>query len=289
MKVRRLSLIAVAAPFISNCTCCGALGGFPSQHDVEWNGLLIDGGTPTGPLDFSTCEAACGNTGECEPLDSSHVRCTVICRGGRLPPGLVNLSDVDGHAGSWLSRMAEFEGAAVHAFAHLGEELDAHGLTAFARHARLAARQEIRHAVAMTRLALHHGYCPSQPSLIQTPLRSLADVAIDNAAEGCGRELFGALLNDYQATHAESELVRSTMALIASDEHEHARFSQALAEAIMPRLTSSERHRAREAQELAFERLAEEDVPPRVLSQLGLMDPETLMSTARALLETARL
>jgi hypothetical protein len=288
----RRALVVAGAPFFARCGgCCGALGGFPSEKDVAWDGLLIDGGLPptSGPLDFETCEGLCTNTGDCTPTDMGHVRCTVICRGGRAPPGMRTISDVDAFAGSWLSRMAEFEAAAVIAFHHLADELDAHGIIDHARYARAAAAEEVSHAVEMTRLSLRFGYCPVAPRVDATPLRALEDIALDNAAEGCGRELFGALLNQHQAEHATDPAVRATMARIAVDERAHAELSRSLADVLMPRLTLAQRGRAREAQQVAFERLSDEDVPETVRRQLGLMDPQQLRSAAKTLLDTARL
>jgi hypothetical protein len=223
-------------------------------------------------------------------FDAGLVSCAGSCVGGRAAPGMTTLSKVDGSAGSWVSRMAELEASAVHAFSQLSDELRAHGLEEFAFHALTAAQQEVRHATEVTRLALHLGHCPRRNAILRTPLRSLEEVAIDNAGEGCGRELLGALINVHQARTATDPLVRQTMSAIAADEMMHARFSFELAGTLMPRLTPAARRRAREAQELRFELLAADSEPREAVRvTLGLMDETQRRETARRLLETSRL
>jgi hypothetical protein len=112
--------------------------------------------------------------------------------------------------------------------------------------------------------------------------------ASDNAAEGCGRELFGAVVNAHQAQNAANPQLAAAFAGIAGDEHEHARFSFALARDLSPKLTVVQRRRAREAQELALMRLAEGDAPA-AREELGLMDEGQTRSTIDALLESSSL
>lgn len=259
---------------------------------VAWNGLTADGGTWVGgAVEPEVCALNCGSGDTCTAgRDAGTLSCTTLCVGGRAPAGLASLSAVDGSAGAWIARMAELETAAVVAFARLADELDAHGLAAHAHHARQAALDEVRHADAVTRLALRLGHCPAPVHVgAAGPVRTLEEIAIENAAEGCGRELYGAVLNGWQAEHAADDRVRAVMGSIAGEERAHAGYSFQLAGALASRLTVPQRRRAAEAQARMLSAFADHDVAPAARRALGLMDGDDVVRTARQLLDTARL
>jgi rubrerythrin len=296
MKLTNALWLAAGTPLLAGCGTtqpapCTLLGGGGVVSVQEWDGGLADGGAITnGTLDPASCTDVCsGTANRCTIIDAGLVECTLVCTGGRAPPGLISLSTVDDSAGSWLARMAELEAAAVHAFLHLAKELDAHGLPRFADAAVRAAVHETEHATKVTRLALQHGHAPAPLSMKDTEVRSLAGLAIDNAGEGCGRELFGAVLNEHQARTATDASVARVMREIAGEERQHADLSFALAEALMPRLTLAQRRQAREAQADVLERLGADEVTPAMRTSLGLMDQAQASATARRLLDTRRL
>jgi rubrerythrin len=198
------------------------------------------------------------------------------------------LSAVSGAAGSWVARMAELEAAAVIAFTHTANELQAHGLAGASATALTAAEDEVRHAHAVTRLALQLGHSPVVRAVEPGEVRSLEAIAIDNAGEGCGRELFGSILNAHQASSATHAGVRAVMAGLAADEAAHARFSLELARQLMPRLPLAARRRAREAQAQVLEQLAQDELAPTLRATLGLMDSAALRKAAQQLLDSAR-
>jgi hypothetical protein len=164
-----------------------------------------------------------------------------------------------------------------------------HGLAAFASAALAAAQDEVRHTALVTGRSLHHGRCPVHRPSAGSELRTLEAMALDNAGEGCGRELFGALVNAQQARTAGDPRVAGVMGEIAVDELAHARLSFALAAALRPRLTLAQRRRAREAQEQTLTALGAEGVPDALRQTLGLMDHAQARATTRALLDPARL
>ena len=287
-KTTKLALMALGAPTLSGCMYCGYLD-CPQPPAIAWDGRNGDGSPWDGGL-VGGCYDLCLDAGvggsHCDAISSSELQCRRLCR-GRAPPGLVSLSPLGSTLGSALAASAEFELAAVHAFWQLGDELDAHGL--YGEGARSAAFDEVRHARDTTKLALSLGVMPALPRV--APLReprSLEAIAIDNAFEGCGRELFGATLNAWQAEHASDQRVRTLMRDITPDEQEHAAFSMELSEALMPRLPVAARRKVREAQERAFATLGPEAVPENVRRQLGLMDADQARHAARRLLDTAR-
>jgi len=256
---------------------------------TAWSGRLADGGTWTsGPLTAADCDMACAAVTSspaeaCTPAGPGMLSCTPVCLGGRAPPGLLSLSDVDATPGSWIARMAELEAAAVTAFRVLADELEAHGLPAAP--ARRAAEDEIRHARLLTGLSLRMGALPRRPQIDLPPEpRSLEELAVENAAEGCGREAFGALVNAWQAEHAEDADVRAVMRSIVPDEQAHARASQELHELLAPRLTLAARRRAKEAREQALLALSADPLPELQRRRLGLLDAARAREAALRLL-----
>lgn len=264
-----------------------------TKEVVAWDGKIKDGGVWQGDrVDTDTCFKNCGSSNQldCTVADAGALLCTTQCYGGRAPAGLAALSAVDGSAGAWLARMAELETAAVYAFARLADELDAHGLADHAFHARQAALDEVKHADAVTRLALQLGHCPAPVFVAPAGSpRPLAQIAIENAAEGCGRELYGAELNVWQARHATDDRVRAVMASIAGEERAHAGYSFALADALAARLPRADRRRAAEAQERMLSSLGAHDAAPPARRALGLMEADEVERTAKKLLDVARL
>lgn len=290
----RGGLLVAGAPSLTGCCFAGGTGGNCGKSEVvPWAEKFPNGGAyDGGHIEYADCQSLCSDGGftNCSPADAGLLRCTIQCVGGRAPPGLASLSKVGDSAGAWVARMAELETAAVLAFNQLSDELEVHGLHAHAHHARLAALDEVRHAQAVTRLALRMGHCPAPLRLAGTPEpRSLEALALDNAGEGCGRELYGATLNQWQATHATDASVRHVMGSIAVEERQHAEWSFALAQTLEARLPLALRRRAREAQERTLALLGAEEVPRAVREPLGLMDGEEASRTVKRLLDDARL
>jgi hypothetical protein len=128
--------------------------------------------------------------------------------------------------GAYLALVAELEEAAVHAFAIMAEELRAAGAPKQLIDAAERARaDEIRHTKAMTRLARRHGTEPRSASVPVRRARSLVEMAVENAVEGCVREAYAALATLFQAERAEDPAVRGALRAIAVDEVAHAELS----------------------------------------------------------------
>lgn len=292
MKTKQLVRwsLALTGPFLGACT--NLFQGPCPPHVVVTIPDGVDAGIDErGIADPAVCSSLCTEnvSGWCTLESPGVLDCSNVCVGGRAPPGLKALSRVDGSVASWLARMAELEAAAVHAFIHLGRELDAHGLHDFADAARTSAAHEVRHADLIARLAMRHGVMPRPNVIHQSPIRSLAEIAIDNAGEGCGRELFGAMVNAHQAEHAKDRDVAMAMKSIASDETEHGRLSLSLAQTLMPKLDLATRRRAREAQAKVLASFTTESMPDSTTGALGLMDEARTAKTTRAILDQHRI
>jgi hypothetical protein len=211
------------------------------------------------------------------------------CPGGRRPVGLRRAQPrrAASALGDYLARASHLEAASVHAFEHLYDELRTHGAPrALQRAARLSARDEVRHARITARLALRHGGHVVSPRLKGRRARSLLSVALENAAEGCIRETFGALVATWQATHARDEAIRRCMAAIAKDETRHAALAWAVARWVEARLDTRGRARVARRRLAAFKSLERELGCPRapeVVSEAGLPRPSEGRALLRAL------
>jgi len=134
--------------------------------------------------------------------------------------------------------MAYLEAASVDAFEGMTRELVAHGAPARLRAgARRAARDEVRHARVTRNLAERAGGTVSPVRLQASRVRSLEEMAIENAVEGCVRETFSAAVAMIQAERATDMKVRHAMKRIARDETRHAELSWAVAQWLAPSST----------------------------------------------------
>lgn len=260
-------------------TCVG-----PNAHQVEDGFHLI-----------TTSGVACGRgTSRSEHLvlvtpsgDITVERSEVVERGdsncviGRLTDGVAGPQRTP-HTdlGSYFSEMARLEATAVLAFERLERELFALGApAALVARARSAATDEARHTDMVNALAAafggDHAEAPVAPAWTT---RSALDLALENAAEGCVRETYGALVATYQAASAEDPRVRAALTRIAADETEHAAFSWDLAAWLDQQLTTAEQAQvlARRAHAIeAFEAPYDNGLPASASVLLGLPDVAT--------------
>ncbi|GAC1353104.1 MAG: hypothetical protein NVSMB1_22950 [Polyangiales bacterium] len=144
--------------------------------------------------------------------------------------------------GAYFAECAQLEAASVIAFEVLRDELVAHGAPrALVKRASRAMRDERRHALMVGALARRHGVIPQSPTVVRRPVRSLFEIARENAMEGVVNETYGAVSALWRATHAEDVAVRRAMHAIARDECEHANLSWHVAAWATEHLSMSER------------------------------------------------
>ncbi|QSQ22576.1 hypothetical protein JY651_46980 [Pyxidicoccus parkwayensis] len=296
-----LSRLLVLAPFTTGLACSSTAGceGSTEQETFSISSVsLRDGGTASADM---PCEELCAHIGGTAPcsvsrsdggttLDQVTCEMRVLCE-GRRPEGLRSDGAVAERV-SWLgalyARMAHLEAASVPAFERLAEELEAHGAPArLVRAARRSAKDEVRHARAMERLARSHG--APMPELQVAPFqpRSLEALALENAVEGCVRETFGALLAGWQARTAEDPAVREALRSIAPDELRHAELSWSIDAWARSRLSPEARNRIEEARREAWRALeqdfAEAVLPESECRQAGLPAPGVARQLVREL------
>ena len=239
------------------------------------------------PVPQSTCVAICGGSqyAYCTFDSSTNIlECQSMCT-GRLPAFLrepMPSPDSDADAvGDYLARAAYLEAAAVDAFAILADELRAHGAPrSLVRSAQRARADEVRHAREVGALARAFGAEVATPEVGRTNVRPLAEIALENAVEGCVRETFGALLAEWQAAHARDPRVRATMKRVARDETRHAALGWRIFDWAEGRLGAADRARIERAMSAAvseLERSLRREPDRRLAETLGLP------SAARAL------
>ena len=203
---------------------------------------------------------------------------------GRLPASLVSERPCPGgHAGAILARMARLEQAAVSAFVQLASDLRHHGAPSpLVRAAVRAAGDEVRHAQAIGRLAVASGERPTTVAVRPVERRSLLEVAIENAEEGCARETLGALVGHVQAASAGDPRFAAEMRAIAREETAHAALSWALDDWARTRLSSTGQRLLTDARLTAAAQLANgvtqayESATPEARGALGLPTAQAL-------------
>ncbi|HEY8041554.1 MAG TPA: ferritin-like domain-containing protein [Polyangiaceae bacterium] len=234
------------------------------------------------------CTVPCGaqNFG-CQVFvaDAGDVSIECLCGGGRFPAGLMLVArrgrrggGAQGDAlGSVLARNAALETAAVRAFEQLARELADHGAPReLVARTRRAARDEVTHARLLRRAAAARGCTVPRTRARPTPAttRSLRDIAVENAVEGCGREALGAALLELQSRRCPDPELSSILARIAADEMVHAELAWDLHAWLLSRLDARARAEVVAAHE-AFLDLCEQHAPPElsdahVASGLGM-------------------
>jgi hypothetical protein len=259
-------------------------------------------------FNLSQCAAICGFTtttgcfvtnDNCTHIDGGpntivdpsiiKVDCTK-CLGGRRPEEMESFAkNARGgdELGAWFAELSHLEGASIAAFRTLRAELLAHGAPReLVQMAERSAKDEVRHTRVTARLARKFGATPKLAKVRRGDVRSLEALAIENAAEGCVRETFGALLAAHQAEHAADAEIRAEMATIAEDETRHAALAWAVAEWATSRLDAAGRAKGAAAKARAVEELrreVESETPHALVAMAGL----PTAAAARALVDGA--
>ncbi len=218
---------------------------------------------------LKACKDACGEEQDCligpDSLQENKpiVRCEswwTNCAGGRGTDGIDSVPAVGvDRAALALAEMAALEAESVPAFQRLARELAALGAPRGLRRRASRSRQdEKRHARTMASLARRRGATISETNLPSKslPLRSIDEVALENAVEGCVRETYGAWLAWQQAQHARDPELRAAMRRIAMDEARHAALAWDIHRWAMPRVGRAARERIGEGMDAAWRAIA---------------------------------
>jgi len=255
------------------------------------------GDPPRGADGSPDCAAICAGTspfggGSCylqNPDAGAPVfQCTYCAVGRRVDGFAPSAASGGGAVGGYFAAVAQLEAASVIAFARMARELAAHGAPeALVAEARRAADDERRHARDTARLARARGARVPRLRRLADDVRPLRAVALDNAAEGCVRETFGALVATWQAARAADADVARVMDVIAVEETRHAALSWSVAAWLDGVLTDDDRAAVAAARaEAAAGLLAELAAPvdPVLVRDAGMPDAGAALALARAML-----
>jgi hypothetical protein len=127
----------------------------------------------------------------------------------------------------------------------------------------------------MRSFAAAHGHKAVAVRVAPPEPRTLEAMAKENAAEGCVRETFGALVASWQARAASNRHFAASMSAVAADETRHAELSWAVDAFCQTRLDAAAAKRVRQARRDAVDELAVEiaQSPPAILVEyVGLPD-----------------
>ncbi len=274
--------VAPVAGCGSDCICCN----LNADALIQTFDVAIDGGVPGTMLSPAQCDDLCviGNPLSCSVVDGGGaVSCTVmvrpICGTGRRPAGLAEaLPDGNDEVGNYFARAAHLEAASVIAFRRLAVELERQRAPSkLIEAARRSAADERRHARAMSALSRRWNVQPAPVVVTPFAERSLVDLAVENAVEGCVGETWGALLALWQAEAARDREVRDAMAAIAEDEIAHADLAWAISNWLEPFLDEKEHSRVIEARRAAVDALSmsiDQMVGESLTVEAGLPTPE---------------
>lgn len=196
--------------------------------------------TMSAPIDKKVCQSLCGGDGDACEITSivepafpanRHVVCFAYRENGcpsgwgsgRLPEGLALDPRCATTLGDYFARAAALESASVVSFRRLAADLARHGAPrALVRRAERAAGDEKRHARLTRQLARRFGGERVRARIVPSTPRTLREIAIENAREGCVGETLGALLLFARARECADAEVRATLRAIARDEIAHA-------------------------------------------------------------------
>lgn len=207
---------------------------------------------------------------ESDRLEDGDENCVI----GRRPEGF-STKVKPTTLGDYFANAAELEAASVPAFRRLARELRAHGApTELVDRAKAAALDEVRHARGVRALARRFGATAKSPRVGKLGVRSLVDIAMENAREGCVRETFGALVATFQARRATDVEIATAMGAIADDETEHAALAWDVAAWIDTQLDAEEKSAVLGARSEAYAEVVHASGRPSCTDpRLGLPTP----------------
>jgi hypothetical protein len=183
---------------------------------------------------------------------------TVCAVEGRGHGNIQKLSTISGknERARYFARAYHAEASSVAAFLQLRSELDLHNAPKeLLERCSVAANEEVHHARMMAKMAKDCGNELPTLDFGELPHRSLFDLVLDNAIEGCIFESYSALKAHFQAQNAIDSGIRAIMKVIATDETKHAQLAWDIHQYLMSLLSSTEQQQIRIAQQQALKQL----------------------------------
>ena len=189
------------------------------------------------------------------PVTCEYTMCAVE---GRGHGNIAKLRQATGTSeiNRYFIRAYHAEASSVAAFVQLRAELKQHGAPKeLLQRCMKAAVQEVHHARMMAKLIRDVGECIPELDFGSFSKRSMFNLALDNAVEGCIFETYSALKAHYQSKHATDPRVLAVMKVIAPDETDHAQLAWDIHHFLMSKLSEDEQEQVRHAQHYAVQQL----------------------------------
>jgi len=222
-----------------------------------------------------SCDYVGADTDGNHPVTCEYSVCAVE---GRGHADIAKLTQATGHSemARYFVRSYHAEASSVGAFLQLRAELQFHDAPLEMQQRCLkAAVEEVHHARMMAKLAQDEECELPELQFGDFCERSLFELTLDNAVEGCIYESFSALKAQYQSTNSSDERLLTAMKVIARDETHHAQLAWDIHHHLMSRLTLDEQVQIRQAQRAALNNVLTQATldasrsgePPVVLAQ----------------------
>ena len=192
------------------------------------------------------------------PVTCEYTMCAVE---GRGHANIAKLTRATGASemNRYFIRAYHAEASSVAAFVQLRAELKQHGAPEeLLQRCMKAAVEEVHHARMMAKLIRDAGECIPELDFGRISKRSMFELALDNAVEGCIFETYSALKAHYQSKHATDPRVRTVMKVVAPDETRHAQLAWDIHHFLMSKLSEDEQELIRHAQHQAAQQLIDQ-------------------------------
>lgn len=230
---------------LSNANCADVCGSPYNQCrlDAEYEADFGSRNPDAGPAPVA--DGGIVTTQLC-PTRTAKITCShdLGCIGGRATQGMLPIAVSEPTLLAHLAASAHLEAVSVVAFERLATELAFLGApVGLVDAASDAALDERRHVALLEKILEKEVGSREASSLSEAPVhasRSLFEVAVENAREGCVRETYGALVCAFAGNRAEDAELRAAMRVIAEDEGRHAAFSWDLHEWALAKLEPHE-------------------------------------------------
>ena len=205
-----------------------------------------------------SCDYAGPDSDGNHPVTCEYTVCAVEGR-GHADIGKLTQATGRSELARYFVRAYHAEAPSVGAFLQLRSELAHHNAPiTFQRRCIKAAVEEVHHARMMAKLAGDEECDLPDLDFGSWTQRSLFELTLDNAVEGCVFETFSALKAQYQSDHAIDPRVRTAMKVISRDETEHSQLAWDIHHPLMDRLTETQRRDIRSAQRHALRQILQQ-------------------------------
>jgi hypothetical protein len=249
----------------------------------------VDAGRACKEISHVSCRVGYGQNG------ALWLSCNDECPGGRRPDGYGGEpSDAATPLGRFFARLAQLETVSIGAFGALARDLERHRAPrALVDRALDARKDEVRHARATWRLARRFGARSTRLEHMPRPTaKTILELALENAVEGCVREAYGAVVARHQAERAEDPEIAAVMRDIAVDEAEHAELAWAMHGFFVEQLDETERATVTRALDDAVSDLSRDvaraESVPELTSRAGLPSRSAALAGLASLREHVR-